>query len=291
MKTLLCVMAMMICVLRSEATNQVSGPLYLNGDLTWNITEPQCGFKLKGKMQNISGFGTGPIRLVLWASRFPYPPTVPNVGNSVIAGESPLGPLGAGYQFTSFTVKTPSQLPLLNGVYNFTIAVVENINGVYYNRFLISGGAYNLINGVFENQATWSIPSKPVVAPPATIVTGDVFNLKEKATGEFNAFPSGWKSETKLTAQNTKKMTFKAENGKATVSYSYSVVKTKLKGDNVWTGKLVMTYGKTNNLTFKDTVYLYFTGPDSGTYKSVVKGYLFNGDIGKSVTWGTFDLD
>lgn len=291
MKTLLCLVTLLFCVARSEATNQVSGPLYLNGDLTWNLTEPQCAFKLKGKMQNISGFGTGPIRLVLWASKFPYPPTVPNVGNAIIAGESPLGSLDNGQQFTSFTVKTPSQLPMVNGIYNFTIAVVENVNGVYYNRFLISSGAYEFINGVIKGQETWSIPTKPVVPPPATIDPGDIINLKEKATGEFYLFPKGWRSETKLTADSTKKMIFKAENGKATVNYTYTVEKTKLKGENVWTGKLVMTRGATNNLTFKDIVYLYYTGPNSGTYKSVVKGYLFNGDIGKSVTWGSFDLD
>lgn len=276
---------------RSEATNQVSGPLYLNGDLSWNLTEPQCRFKLKGKMQNISGFATGPIRLVLWASKFPYPPTVPNTGNAIIAGEYPLGALDNGQQFTSFTVKTPSQMPMVNGTYNFTIAVLENVNGVFYNRFLISAGAYDFVNGVIKDQAIWSIPAKPVVSPPATINPDDIILLKEKATGEFYEFPGGWRTETKLTAESATKMTFKSTNGKATVSYSYTVEKTKLKGKNEWTGKLVMTYGGNNNLTFKDTVYLYFTGPNSGTYKSVAKGYLFDGDIGQSTTWGIFDLD
>lgn len=292
MKTIICLMAMLFCVARSEATNQVSGPLYLNGDLTWNITEPQCGFKLKGTMQNISAVGTGPIRLILWASKFPYPPTVPNTGNAIIAGEYPLGTLDPGFQFKNFTVKTPSEMPMVNGTYNFTIAVVENVGGVYFNRFLISGGAYEFVNGILKGQETWSIPAKPVVSPPATILADDVIQLQEKATGEFYKFPSGWRSQIKLTAQNGTKMTFNNGNGKATVSYTYAVVKTNLKGSGkVWAGKLVMTYGPTDNLTFKDTVYLYFTGPASGTYKSVVKGYLFSGDIGKAVTWGTFKLN
>ena len=291
MKTLLCLVALLICAARSEATNQVSGPLYLNGDLSWNITEPQCGFKLKGTMQNISAAGTGPIRLVLWASKFPYPPTVPNLGNAIIAGEYPLGSLDPDYQFKNFTVKTPSDMPMVNGVYNFTIAVVENIGGVYYNRFLISAGAYNFVNGVLKGQEIWSIPAKPVISPPATIAADDVFELQEKATEELYKFPSGWRTQIKLTAQNGSKMTFNNGNRKATVSYNYTVVKTNLKGSGkVWAGKLVMTYGPTNNLSFKDTVYLYYTGPTSGTYKSVVQGYLFYGDIGKSVTWGTFKL-
>ena len=284
MKAILCVIAMVLTMARSEAT------LYLDGNLTWNITEPQCGFKLKGDLQNLSAVGTGPIRLVLWASKYAYPPTVPTIATAVIAGEYPLGPLEADYQFTDFTVKTPSQLPVLNGVYNFTIAVVENVGGVYYNRLLISGGSYKLVNGVFEDQETWNIPSKAVIAPPPKIKAGDVINLNEKATGEFNRFPSGWQTQTVLTTQNASKITFASKNRKATVSYTYTVVKTKLQGKNEWTGKLVMTYGAINNLTFKDTVYLYFTGPNSGTYKSTVKGYLFDGDIGKSVTWGTFKL-
>lgn len=290
MKAILCLVALLFCVARTEAVSQYAFPFYLDGDLTWNVTEPQCGFKLKGEIQNISAGGTGPVRLVLWASKFAYPPTVPNASNGIIIGEYPLGSLGAGYQFEDFTVKTPSQMPLLNGVYNFTIAVVENVGGVYYNRFLISGGAYKLVNGEFENQEKWAIPAKPVVAPPAKIKSGDIFNLSERATGEFNRFPSAWQSEIKLTAQTQAKMTFDSNGRKATVAYSYAVVKTKLQGKNVWTGKLMMTYGATNNITFKDTVYLYFTGPYSGTYKSTVKGYLFSGDIGKSVTWGTFKL-
>jgi hypothetical protein len=291
MKTLLFLAAMMFCMTRSEATDQVSGPLYLNGDLTWNITEPQCGFKLKGKMRNISAVATGPVRLVLWASKFPYPPTVPNPSNAVIAGEFPLGALASGYQFDNFTVKTPSQMPIVNGVYHFTIAVVENVGGTYYNRFLISGGAYEFVNGVWKNQVKWSIPAKPVLPPPAAIDSDAIIYLDEKATGEFNKFPSGWRTETKLAAVNLHKLTFKTDNLKATVSYSYSVVKTNLRGDNEWTGKLVMTYGENNNVTFKDTVYLYFTSPTSGTYKSVAKGFLFEGDIGDSTTWGLFELN
>ncbi len=291
MKTFLCLVTLLFCVARSEATNQVSGPLYLNGDLTWNLTEPQCGFKLKGTMQNISAVGTGTIRLVLWASKFPYPPTVPNTGNAIIAGEYPLGSLDPGFQFDSFTVKTPSQMPMVNGVYNFTIAVVENINGVYYNRFLISSGAYEFVNGVIKDQEIWSIPDKSVVPPPATIEEGDRFELKEKATDEFYKFPDGWRTQIDLKAKSGSKMTFDNHRRKATVSYTYAVVKTNLKGSGkVWAGKLIMTYGPTNNLTFKDTIYLYYTGPTSGTYKSVVKGFLFSGDIGQATTWGTFKL-
>lgn len=291
MKKLIFLVAMLFCVARSEATNQVSGPLYLNGDLLWNITEPQCGFKLKGTLRNISAVGTGPIRLVLWASKFPYPSTVPNTSNALLVGGFQLGALGSGQQYNSFTVKTSSQMPMVNGVYHFTIAVVENVNGVFYNRFLISGGAYKLVNGVLTDQEKWDIPSKPVVMPPAKIVADDILKLEEKATGKFNKFPSGWQSETKLTAESSHKMTFKTENLKAAVSYSYSVVKSNLKGDNEWTGRLVMTQGDSNNITFKDTVYLYFTGPNSGFYKSVVKGFLFDGDIGDSTTWGLFDLN
>ncbi|MEO5913000.1 MAG: hypothetical protein ABIS50_02125 [Luteolibacter sp.] len=281
MKTLLCLVALLFCAVRSEAAY----PLFLNGELSWNITEPQAGFKLKGDIQNLSPVGTGPISLILWATKTPYP------SQGVIVAHYPLPALPGGSQFSDFTVKTPSDVPAtLNGDYYFTIAVVEDVGGTAYNRLLVATGTKNLVNGVFTDQDKWTIPAKPIIDPPAKIKVGDIYTLSEKATGEFNRFPTAWQTEIKLTAQTKTKITFESENRKAAVSYTYAVVKTKLQGKNEWTGKLIMTYGAINNITFKDTVYLYFTGPYSGTYKSTVTGYLFAGDYGKSVTWGTFKL-
>ncbi len=290
MKTLLCLFAILLCATRADAITRYSFPFYLDGDITWNITQPQCGFKLKGELQNVSAVGTGSVRLVLWASKFDYPPTVPNQGNAVIVGEYPLGSLGGGYQFTDFTVKTRSQMPMLNGDYNFTIAVVEYVAGIYYNRFLISGGTYALVNGEFADQQKWFLPNKTVIAPLDELAAGDIIDLSEKATGENNRFPTSWQESTKLTLQSPSKISYQNDDRKAPVKYTYAASKALYNGVMKPCGKLVMTYSQNNRVAYKDTVYLFFQSPTSGSYRSVVKGFLFGDEIGKSNTQGTFKL-
>ncbi len=290
MKTLLCLLAILFCSTRSNAITKYSFPFYLDGDLTWNITQPQCGFKLKGELQNVSATGTGFVRLVLWASKFEYPPTVPNQANAVIVGEYLLGSLGAGFQFDDFTVKTRSELPTLNGTYNFTIAVVEYVGGVNYNRFLISGGAYELVNGEFVGQEKWPLPNKTVIDPLDGLLGGDIFDLTEKATGENNRFPTSWQKKTKLTLQSLSKISYQNDNRKETVKYKYSVSKALYNGVAKPCGKLMMTYSQNSKVTYTETVYLFFQGRTGGSYRSVVKGFLFGDEIGKSNTQGSFKL-
>ncbi|MES2657287.1 MAG: hypothetical protein V4689_01655 [Verrucomicrobiota bacterium] len=285
MKTLLCLVALLFCMVRTEAAN-----LYLNGKLEWNITEPQCGFRLKGELQNLGPLGTGTIKLVLWASEHPYPPTIPSPATGFIVGEYTLGALDAGYQFTDFTVKTASDVPFINGNFYFTIAVLELTTAGWRNQMLVPTGTKALLNGNFVTQETWTMPDKPVITPPLPIQIGDIITLSERATGEFNKFPSSWQETIKLTVDNATKMRYANDPRKAIVNYNSTVVKTSLKGKKVWTGKLVMTYGANNNISFKNTVYLYYQDKNTGTYKSVVKGYLFDGELAKATTWGTFKI-
>lgn len=279
MKTLLCLVAMLFCVSRMDAA-----VLKLNGSLEWNVTEPQCLFKLKGNLQNLSSVGTGTLKLVLWASSFPNSPS------GVIVGDYTLGVLGGGMQFNDFTVRTPSNVPFINGSFYFTIAVVEFTTAGWRNVMLVPTGTKALYNGNFVGQKKWAIPATPVVAPPTSIVPGNIIALTEKATNELNAFPLGWQEKTTLTVNPGSRILFENTNRQATVNYSYSVVSSSLKGKTVSAGKLVMTRITGSNITFKDTITLFFHGPNSGTYKSVVTGSLWSGTLGSSTTWGIFKL-
>ncbi|MBC8003606.1 MAG: hypothetical protein H7X97_13555 [Opitutaceae bacterium] len=280
MKTVVCLVALMFCLIRLDAT-----VLRLEGDLTWNVTEPQCGFKLKGELQNLGAVGSGPIKLVLWATATPYP----SAGQ--IVGEVLLGSLPGSSQFTDFTVYTKAKVPFINGNVHFTIAVVEITTAGARNVLLVPTGTQRLDNGNFVDQAKWGVPTAPVIVPPASISRGDVIYLTERATGEFNKFPIGWREKIELTVKSSTRINYANDPRDANVYYEYSVMKTKLKGKSVKSGKIVMNYGKDDNVTFKNSVSLFFQGPGFGTYKSTVTGFLWSGTIGSSVTWGTFQLE
>lgn len=281
MKSLLCLLAVVFCLARADAAN-----LYLDGTLSYNVTEPQCEFRLKGKLQNLSAEGTGTLKLVLWATKELYP------SPGYIVGEITLPALGGGLQFNDFTVKTKSDVPFENGTFYFTIAVVEFTAAGWRNQLLEPTGSRILVNGNFANQQQWAIPDTEVIPPPLPLAINDKIKLTQRATDELNAFPSGWRDKTNLTIKNGTELSYDYKSRTEKVSYTYSVVKTKMKGmsKKVWAGKLVMTTERNNQVTFKNTITLYYQGNKKGTYKSSVKGYLFDGELGKSVTWGKFKL-
>jgi hypothetical protein len=279
MKTILCLVAMLLCVSRMDAA-----VLKLNGSLEWNVTEPQCLFKLKGNLQNLSSVGTGTLKLVLWAS------AIPNSPSGAIVGEYTLGVLGGGMQYNDFTVRTPSNVPFINGTFYFTIAVVEFTTAGWRNVMLVPTGTRALFNGNFVGQKKWTIPATPVVAPVAALLPGNIIALTEKATNELNAFPLGWQEKTTLTVNPGSRILFENTNRQAGVDYTYSVVTTSLKGKTVSAGKLVMTRTTGSSITFKNTTTLFFHSPNAGTYKTVVTGSLWSGTLGSSTTWGSFKL-
>lgn len=272
---------MVFCLARLDAAY-----LNLDGDLTYNVTEPQCEFRLKGKLQNLSAERTGTLKLVLWATKTPYP------SPGYVVGEFTIGVLGGGLQFTDFTVKTASDVPFENGTFNFTIAVLEFTTAGWRNQMLVANGSRILVNGNLANQQEWTIPNDKVIPPPSPLIKGDMVKLCQKATGELNEFPSGWRDQTNLTITGKSSLIYYLKPGKETVSYEYSVIKTRMKGmkKKVWAGKLVITYKQNNNITFQNVVTLFYQGETKGTYKSLVKGYLFNGELGRSSTWGTFRI-
>ncbi len=279
-KTILCLIAMMFCMARVDAAY-----LRLEGDLKWDVTMPQCTFKLDGELQNLSSVGTGPLKLVLWVTSTPFP------SPGQIVGDFLLGSLPGNSQFTDFTVETKARLPFSTGSFYFTIAVVEYTTAGWRNVLLVPTGTRLLRNGNFVDQVRWTIPKAPVVAPPAVIGRGDLITLTERATGDFNRFPVIWQDRIKLDFWSSSKLSYSLRSRKVDVFYIYSVVRTTLKGKKVKTGKLVLTDdADLDDISFKNTIHLYFQGPDYGTYKSTVTGTLWTGTLGSSVTWGTFKL-
>lgn len=280
MKAILCLVAMMFCLARVDAS-----VLRLGGDLTWNVTVPQCQFRLKGDLQNLGGLSTGTIKLVLWATQAPYPSAGYNVG------EYTFGQIPPSSQLSDFTVKTKSHLPFVNGEFYFTIAVVEYTLAGWRNVLLVPTGTRALYNGNFVGQPKWVFPIAPVVAPAASIVSGNVITLIQRATGDFNKFPLGWREKITLTAKSSGKMNFTSNSRGATVRYDYSVQKATLKNKKVSYGKLVLTSGEHDNPTFKNTLSLFFQGAGYGTYKSIVTGNLWGGTtLTSATTWGSFKL-
>ncbi|MES2924370.1 MAG: hypothetical protein V4819_22655 [Verrucomicrobiota bacterium] len=280
MKTVLCLVAMMFCLARLDASI-----LRLDGDLTWNVTEPQCEFKLKGELQNLNGVGTGVIKLVLWATAAPYPSA------GTIVGEFPLGQLYANESFSDFIVKTKANVPFLNGTFYFTIAVVEYTPALgWRNIMLVPTGTKALSNGDFVGQKKWIFPIAPVVAPPASIKKGNVITLVERATDERNAFPIGWRERVTLSVKGSSTMKFSNKSRDATIRYEYAVRKAEYRNKNVPFGKLVLS--DDDNDDFKRTVSLFFQGPDRGTYKSVIISSLWGGTtFSTTTTWGTFKFE
>jgi hypothetical protein len=248
--------------------------LELDGDLTWNVTEPRCSFRLDGAIRN-AGPNTGTLKLVLWATPNPFP------SPGYIVGEYTLGSLPSGYQITDFTVKTKSKLPVANGKYYFTVVVVEYTTGGWKNVLAEPGGNQRITGGDIYGQKKWTIPTKTVLPPIGKLSTGMLFTLKLKATGEMNFFPTTYQEKTSITIKSSSKLETKLHSKKKTGSYSLKVQSGKLNNKNVTYSQLAIDYGSGS----ETTISLYFQGPYSGTYKSVETT-----SSGTETTWGGFTL-
>lgn len=257
-----------------------AGTLALDGTLSQNVTEPECAIRLKGTIQNVTSAETGTIKLVSWATRTSLP------AGTTIVGEFTLGQLSAGYQFTDFTVKSPSLLPTLDGTYNFTIAVLEYTTAGWRNQLLIQSGSMTITGGKLVGQTKWKIPSKTVIAPPSAWTLSKTLTLTSKATGELYAFPTAWRENSKLTFNTTTKLLISNRGRTANLSYTYLAGRAKLKGHSVKTGKLTLSDGP----GFETKILLYFDSDTSGIYKSIANGALWKGDLNTSTAWGTFTL-
>jgi hypothetical protein len=241
MKSLLCVIALVISLARIDAA------FFLDGDLTWEITEPRCTFELDGELLNTGPSDSGTLKLVLWATAVPYP--APG---------------------TNYKVRTTSDVPLISGDYHFTIAVAEYTTSGWRNVLLVPTGTKRLTSGDFTAQKKWSLPTAKVTAPPAKLLKGDVLRLTLKATDEMNLLPDDAQEVTTLTIKTNTKLDAKMPPDISKAVYTYTVKKNRFNGKKVKSGRLFADFQKVDDEAESNFTYtLFFQGPTSGTYKSI----------------------
>ena len=272
MKTLFLLLVMVISMVRTQAT-----VMTLDGDLTWNVTEPRCSFLLKGNLKNGTALRSGPLKLVLWATPNPFP----SLG--YIVAEYSLGSIEGGYQFSNFTVKTPSKLPSVSGAYYFTIAVAEYTGGIWRNVLAVRTAQRTLEVGNLAGQQKWPFPTKTVLPPPGLVTQGNFFKLTLKATDEKNLFPVNLQEKTTITVNSKTKLTTKLRFAEKSAKYSYSTQFGKFGSKKVDYSNLLIEYGASATGASKAIYSFYFHGVASGTYRCVETSAS-----GQETTWGTF---
>ncbi len=248
--------------------------LNLEGTLNYDVTQPRCTFQLKGKLQNV-GAATGTLKLLLQASAQAFP------SSGYLVGECSLGALGSGYQFSSFTVKCPSNVPLLDGTYFFTIVVAEYTSLGWRNVLAEPVDTRLLSSGKFVGQKKWTIPSATAIPPIRGVRSGMLFKLSLKATGEMNLFPNGVQDKTTLDIKPGNKLESTLRSVKREASYSHQVKNGRFNKQKISYSSLTVDYDSQNSTTYS----FYFQSTLSGTYKSVETS-----PTGKETVWGTFKL-
>lgn len=268
MKTLFLALAMAFCLVRADAAT-----LNLDGDLTYNITEPRCSFKLQGKIQNF-GASTGTLKLVLYATPNPFPSA------GYVVGEYTIGSLASGYQISSFTVKAPSKLPVATGNYYFTVTIAEYTSTGWRNVLAVEKGRQRVVAGDIFGQKKWKLPTASVLPPFGKIKAGMLFKLRLKATGDMNLFPSAFQDQIAIDVRSKTKVKTTLRTSVQEGSYTFKVKNGWYNKKKVTYNEFFIDYGSSNV-----RLSLYFQNTYSGTYKSVESS-----SSGKETTWGTFNI-
>ncbi|RYD23956.1 MAG: hypothetical protein EOP88_02085 [Verrucomicrobiaceae bacterium] len=267
MKTLFLALAMVCSLVRLDAAT-----LNLDGDLNYNITEPRCSFQLSGKLQNL-GAPTGTLKLVLYASLKPFP------SPGYIVGEHTLAALGSGYQFSSFTVKTPAKLPTASGTYYFTVTVAEYTSVGWRNVLAEEKGSRRIVAGDLVGQKKYKLSTEPVLPPIGKMKSGMFFKLAAKAAGdELNAFPSGFQDKITVDIKPGKKIESTLRKVVSKGDYTFAVKTAKYNKERVDTATLSADYG-----SYTAKYWFFYQTVSSGTYKCIETR-----SSGKETTWGTF---
>ncbi len=275
MKILLFLITAALGFSRSDAST-----LKLNGDLTWQITEPLCTFNMDGGIQNLSASGStsGTIKLVLWATPAPFP----SAGHAV--AQYTLGQIGGGYQFSDFTVRTSSSIPKITGKYYFTIAVLEYTTAGWRTQLAVPTGTRNLVAGDFPGQTKWKLPTTAIVAPPAALAAKNVLTLTPMATTDLNVLPAASRQPFTVKVA-AKQVTVVRPDETNPAKFTYSVKKLTYNKKKVSTGSLALNYkaaGKKSSI-YTGALVLYYQTRTTGFYQNSETDYF-----GKIVTWGTF---
>lgn len=270
-----------LATLALPLAHAVAANLKIDGDLTWQITEPYCSFNMDGGIQNLSPSGSsGTIKLVLWAT----PAAFPSAGYNV--GEVTLGQINAGYQFSDFTIRTASKLPNISGTYHFSIAVLEFTTAGWRTRTYATTGTRTLKAGDLANQTKWKQPAAAISTPAAALKPANLLTLTPRATSELNALPAA-ATEPFTVLFNKSKVTVTRPDEKNPAIAKYAIKKATYNKKSVPVGQLVLDYkaaGKKSSIS-KGTVVLYFQSPTSGFYSNSEAD-----SFGSYNTWGTFTL-
>ena len=155
---------------------------------------------------------------------------------------------------------------------------------------MVATGAQTMFQGQFADQKKWKLPRRRLVEPPAGLEPGNLMVLTEKAMGNLNQFPAGWRQRYKLDVLNESRINYKNRNLDEKVDFKYTIVKRKYLGKRSDVGLLKLEYKGRYNIKFTEKVYLFFRGPNRGTYMSVVKGSLWGESTNPWTAWGTFKL-
>ncbi len=275
MKSLAAALLSLVGLIHSHAA-----ALKLDGDLTYEITEPRLNFRLNGGIQNTSpaGSSSGTIKLVLRAGSFPFP------AGGVVIGEYTLGEIGGGYQFADFDVRVPSNVPKVSGKFYFTIIVLEFTGSGWAARLAVPTGERTVIDGNFIDQKRWIVPAAPVASPPAALAEGRKLTLKTLATDELNLLSPEYQVVTEIRIRKGGAARLRGPDGKRAATYRYARGRSKPAGTIVRHGRLRLAVRATSKLPAGESnVMLYFASGSDGFYKSTVTS-----GAGKETTWGTF---
>ena len=252
-----------------------------SGSPTWKLENGECTFMVAGSIQNLSTDGrlSGSLKLILWATPYIFP------APGYLVSEYPLQQLGSLQQINNVKGKAPANLPALSGSYHFTVTVMEYTGNGWATRDYRGTGQKLLEDGNFVTGAKWSLPNKPVVAPPTKFLNGKRLNLTLKATQEFDAIALDFQTRTNILATPDSKANVTTSGETEVAARGYSVKLGPYNDKRVKYGRLVLNYAKAAGLSipWNNTLTLYFHTKTSGTYKSVE----VNPDGGRT-TWGIF---
>ena len=280
MRTFICALTALFLTISAQAA--VTPYIRIWGSPTWSINNSTCTFKLAGSIQNprTDNLFSGPLRMSLWAS------TGPSLqGQRYLIAEHPLGPLFSGGEIGSFTANVPAVVPELSGSFYFTITLLESTNNGVTTQAIVTAGEKLLEGGEFVTGSKWTLPNRPVIAPPAKFTINNKLTSTLKATEELSLISLDSQTRTVVAGAKGGMANVSAIGNTTLAKRGYSVRKSVYYDKKVKVGRLFLNYAPGAIVPWNTTYTLYFHSKKAGTYKSVE---VF--PKGGRTSWGTFSF-
>lgn len=276
MRTLLIALSAVLFAATAPAAN-----IQISGSPTWSINNSECTFKLVGSIQNLSADNmySGRLRMFLWVTAFPYP------SQGAVVAEHTLGTLFAGQQMGGFTATVPATLPKLTGDFYFTITIIEDTSNGVATRDFVPAGLRKLEAGEFVTGTMWTLPNRPVVAPPKKFVMKNRLISTLKATENLSLVPLDFQTRTNIKGSIGRNVNVTVGTKVIPAKRRYGVRRALYNDKRVKVGNLRLDFAAAagSNVPWHTTYTLFFHTKKEGTYRSVE--VLPNGG---RTTWGTF---